>query len=262
MKAESDGNAGPWIKYVHCDWGDLIYGTKRQLQALGLGVGLKYPEEAGGPRLELKVRHFRGDAVTIDRRYEQREGVYVAHVRFPNWPEAPSICGAWSEFAAGVVRRECPRADEYRGSADDLVAAGLVQAGHFPGMPGMRRTKVIVRPDGSIPAVHRNTSHVPGMNDPGAKRITRSSVSSYTVEVWIPEAESDRRLAAACAKHESWRRHVQSLPRPPKLAPRPAAYLDRFMAAHSRAMRDEGFQAMLNSLISGAAGRRGTDHAT
>lgn len=63
------GNNGParaaCVGYTECDWGDLIEGTKEQLQALELGIGLAFPGEVGGPQIELKVRDSRGYPVRV-----------------------------------------------------------------------------------------------------------------------------------------------------------------------------------------------------
>lgn len=112
-------------------------------------------------------------------------------------------------FAPGVDLR-CSWSDEYTGTADALVAAGIVPAGCFPGWPGMAKAVVNLRPDGTVERVI----------EPGGRRVTRKSKgqrTTYMVEVSLPwEVKEPRRLAEDRHRAE-WERRMDALPRPTPL---------------------------------------------
>lgn len=218
MKAGSNGTApAAGHAYTQCDWGDLIEGTKEQLQALGLGAGLPYPGEACGPRYRLTTRDPRGYPVTIQHRTDDQ---YTAQLTFPHWPGRPHMGGDrdWHPVCGGVRRRECLRADEFHGSAPDLVAAGLVQPGHFPGMPGMRKTRVTVFADGTLLG-GAPTTNCWRAKDTGTRTIERRGASAYLVSVVASPDEVERRIAAHDLAMADWRNKVRALPRPAMLRP-------------------------------------------
>jgi hypothetical protein len=217
MKAGSNGTACvAGHAYTQCDWGDLIVGTKEQLQSLGLGVGCPFPGEAGGPRRHMNARDPRGYPVTIA---EQRaDGRYAVYLKFPDWPARPPWQGDWQPVYAGVKRRDCLRADEFLGAAPDLVAAGLVQPGHFPGLPGMRKMRVSVLADGTLPHGAPTANYRGAMAEPGARTVERRG-SAYVVNVVPSPEEVERRLAAHDLAEADWRNKVRALPRPAMLQP-------------------------------------------
>ncbi|MCX7173156.1 MAG: hypothetical protein NT159_04355, partial [Proteobacteria bacterium] len=53
--------------YEMLDWGDLIYGTKDELQALGIATDVAFPGEIGGPKRILEVIDPRGFHCKIKR---------------------------------------------------------------------------------------------------------------------------------------------------------------------------------------------------
>ncbi|GAB2912198.1 hypothetical protein GCM10027278_36070 [Paralcaligenes ginsengisoli] len=204
----------PGVKYSECLWGDLIVGTKEQLQALSLGVGLAFPGEPGGPKRTLNVRDPRGYKAEISNLYHEDDDLFTVHLYFPNWPKSPEP--EWKPAFAGVKKCEHTWGDEYTGSAEALVAAGLVPVGHFPGQPGMRKTRVTILPDGTLPSGPPTTN--PRLAKfPGARKIARASVSLYRVQIHGPEDECSRRWMASMAAKEEWRRKVRALPRPHRL---------------------------------------------
>lgn len=237
------------MRYIECEWGDLIYGTKEQLQQLGLGIGRAFPGEAGGPRRTLNVRDARGYPVEISApRWEGDP--YTASVRFPHWPKRPDGW-EWIDISPGLRKREGVWFDEYQGVADVLVAAGVVRFEHLPGQPGMRKMRVAVFPDGTIPDGPRTKNH-PDSRLPGARRIARTSGSTYCVTVVIDEQERAHRARAREIRVNAWEMHLKTLRRPARLQPMPVSRWAWLEESGKRAARDTGFQAMLKRLVRGA----------
>ena len=219
MEARNNGTSrAACVTYTECDWGDLIEGTKDQLQALGLGVGLGFPGEPGCPRRELVVRDPRGYPASISNRYS-KDGQFAARVTFPRWPAMPSIFaeGQETQFADGVMRIEHTGFDEYVGCATYLATAGLVQLDQLPGMPGMRKTMVTIYADGSMPG--RQGNEYSRLREPGARRMERASTEAHRVTVYVSEDERDRRQALVDRAMDLWRSAVHALTRPSRLQP-------------------------------------------
>ena len=200
------------LEYKHLLWGELIYGTKEQLQYIGLGVGKAFPGEADGPRRKMTVPDPRGLTAEITQSCKEKE-IFCASIRFPgrDIPEEK-----WIPFAFGVHKNEHIRFDEFFGTEEALCAAGLVQAHQFPGRPGMRKTRVIIHPDGCV------ATGAPTANDrkarlPGAKRIQKEGKSRYSVQVCIPEEIEELRVQVYRAKHDAWEKRMATLPRPKPL---------------------------------------------
>jgi hypothetical protein len=206
----------PWIKYARYDWGDVIEGSAEQLRALGLGMGLPYPGEPGGPKRRMTVRGPNGENVSI--RAEDTQ--YAAHVTFVGWPKSPWIKGEPEQPTRfpGVSYRPHCWADEYTGTADALVAAGLVPVGCFPGMPGMRKMRVSIFADGTLPGGGPTANHARA-KDPGARSVERAAGARFCVSVYVDSAEHERRRAADHAKENAWTSMVRGLPKPPMLHP-------------------------------------------
>lgn len=250
MEAGDNGTArDDRIRYQRCVWGDLIEGTKEQLQAMGLGIGLAFPGEVGGPRLDLMVRDPRGYQVRISNRVHDGDR-YSAYLTFPNWPEMPRG-EAWVQIAQGLKRREYLAWDEYLGSAGALADAGLVRDDHLPGKPGMRKLRVTILPDGTVVTGALTARHRESRS-PGAIRIERASASTYRVQVMVTEGEEARRRAADQLARDAWVRRVRALPRPGILKPMARSELTSIEAARTNAARDAHFQGMLARIVSGA----------
>ena len=252
MEARNNGTApAPSVSYTECEWGDLIEGTKEQLQALGLAVGRAYPGEVGGPRFEMRVRDPRGYAVRISNRYHRDER-YTAYLTFPNWPARPHETPR-TETTSGVKKREYVTGDEYTGTAQALVDAGLVRADQLPGKPGMRKVQVTILPDGTLPSGAPTANHR-GACTPGARCIKRTSASSYQVQIFVSKEEAVRRRAEDAIAQIAWKRQVQALPRPARLQPMAPSQWSSFEASCAGAARDIVFQGFLARIVS-AAGR-------
>lgn len=204
------------IRYEQLLWGDLVTGTKAQLQSLGIGHERTYPGEAGGPSRQLNVLDPRGFKTKIERlRHDADEGGrFVASICFPDREACPEE--ERSTPFRGVSLRQRVWVDEYTGNAEALVAAGLCRAEHLPGSPGMRKMRVTIFPDGTVPtgpatAVYQQRSA------PGAKWIEKRCSDTYRVCVYLPEEEADRRRSANRQRYLAWELRMDALPRPAPL---------------------------------------------
>ncbi len=209
--ADTNSTATPIeLEYNHQPWGELIYGTMEQLQAIGLGVGVSFPD---GPRKKIKMDDPRGFPVEISSEKWKGDGIFCASIRFPgrSTPEEK-----WAPFAFGVRKMEHTWFDEYIGTAEALVTAGIVPPGHFPGWPGMRKATVTILPDGTLPT-GAPTANCRQAKEPGAKCVTRASrgkTATYSVNVRISDEEGEKRLQAYHEEQDAWRRRMAALPRP------------------------------------------------
>lgn len=220
---DSTATQATFFEYGEQVWGDLIYGTKDALQAIGIGIEMLFPGETGGPKRELKTTDPRGFKCRITDGSYRSTGVYCASIKFPD-REQPETLGGWKHFAPGVQRKANTWADEFIGTAGDLVSAGLVQPGHFPGCPGMRKVTVTILPDGSIPNGAPTANHRDSRS-PGAKCITRASKGNYRVELYISEELKELRWQAEQQARNDWEKEMDSLPRPPRIDGKPSQRL-------------------------------------
>lgn len=199
------------FEYNQLIWGDLIYGTKNELQAIGLGIGMAFPGEPGGPKRLLNVRDPRGFATKIVRRFNSSR--YCASIRFPgrSWPEP-----RWVEVSPGLKKSEGPWGDEFIGTPEALAAAGLVRVDQLPGQPGMRKVRVTIFPDGSVAGGVPTANHREARM-PGAKSIERASKTTYSVTVSIPEDERKKREYVYQRAERDYELRMQALQRPAPL---------------------------------------------
>jgi len=208
-----------FFEYHERCWGDVIYGTKDVLQSMGVGVGLAFPGEAGGPKRELNTTDPRGFECRITVSHHQGAGVYCASIRFPD-REPPNLLGGWKHFASGVQRKANYWTDDFVGTADDLISAGLVPQGYFPGCPGMRKVTVTILPDGSIPNGAPTSKH-PDSRKPGAKSVTRMPGMKFCVSLYIDKELGELRSQAVKEARDEWERKMVALPRPPRIDGKP-----------------------------------------
>ncbi len=234
----------------NCDVaGESIWGTKEQIQAFGIAIGQAFPGEPSGPKRQLSVRDPRGFKVKITRTY-WRGQPFAADITYPNLPvrsKPPE-----SEPFPGVRKREGDfgGCDEFRGKAEDLIAAGLVLATQLPGAPGMRKTRVTILADGSVlEGYYSNT--IPAAISAGAKSVERASPKSATflVSVHVDRAERDRRESRQEIARSAWLHEVRKLPRPRKLTPCFEVAVAEQASAAETAKRDATFQSLLGKLI-------------
>ena len=208
------------LEFTQCLWGDLIYGTKQELQDLGIGKGIAFPGEPGGPKRVLCVTDPRGFDTRVTHRSDD---IYYASINFPG-RESPELywCVPASIQAPGVQGRGSSCVDEYIGTAEALSDAGLVRMDQFPGQPGMRKVRVTIFPDGTIPTGAPTANHRQKYL-PGAKEIERESKTTFKVTVRISEDEKARRDEAEKHAKDDYEARMHSLPRPAPLPglPRP-----------------------------------------
>lgn len=204
-----ESHAEPELEYHLQPWGDMIYGTKEQLQSIGLGAGIPFPGEAGETRKKIKVVDPRGFTATIDRATHKEDETFCATIHFPR-RDNPSWEAEWKPFYFGVKRREEIWVDEFAGTGEALSAAGLVQINQLPGKPGMRKVSVTIHPDGTVATSNKARRE-------GDKTIKKSGKSRYTVEIIVPDEEGKRRLCAYQKEHDEWEKRMAALSRPKPL---------------------------------------------
>lgn len=204
-----ESRAEPELEYNLQPWGDVIYGTKEQLQSIGLGAGIPFPGEAGETREKIKVVDPRGFTATIDRASHKGDEVYFACIGFPG-RDNPSWEAEWKPYSFGVKKKDSVWGDEYIGTGEALAAAGLVRMDQLPGQPGMRKVAVSFRPDGSVATDNKNIREL-------VKTITKSHKTRYTVLVKISDEEEEKRRRAHNEKEAEWVERMAALPRPEPL---------------------------------------------
>lgn len=203
----------PVREYHQYSWGDLIYGTKEQLQSIGIAVGMAFPGEPGGPKRSLRVTDPRGLTAKVEASGYKGEGIFSVSIPFPG-RDIPA--SASSIFAPGVKKEELTWGDSYTGTALALAAAGLVRHDRLPGQPGMRKTIVTILPDGSLPT-GAPTANCREAREPGSIHITRKSKTTYCVHITLPGDEQERRHQARARAEREWEAKMKSLPRPAPL---------------------------------------------
>lgn len=215
--ANADMFGQPGFEYQQQFWGDLILGTKAQLQAIGIAVGMAFPGETDGPKRCMTVVDPRGFPCRVTPCIYKVDVIYSASINFPG-RKPPRR--KFDDFAPGVRVDRSSYSDEYEGTADALTAAGLVLRGQLPGQPGMRKVRVTILPDGTLPK-GGPTANCSEAHDPGAKQIERVSGRTYRVTVVVPHEEQSRRHDEEQRADLEWKDKMRSLPRPAPLIPLP-----------------------------------------
>lgn len=251
MEAGRNGTAGAKpIEYGIYAWGEVIEGSKADLQALGLGRGMAFPGEPFGPARTLRLRDPRGLLATIQGCGKSGD-LFAARIPYEGLPKDDTT--ERSDAGFGVVYEKRPGSDCYTGPADGLVRLGLVLAEQLPGAPGMRKQYVTIYPDGRVANGPRGSSNVGG-RAPGAKWIARLNKSAYQVSIFVDEAESTRRHRASWQARRDWEARASRVPKPARLKPLAAAAIVDFERACAAAARDTGFQHFLARVASAKPG--------
>ncbi len=102
----------------------------------------------------------------------------------------------------GIKRTECCVFDTYTGTADALIAAGLIHAEQLPGGPGVNKMMRTFRPEGGEIRKGESSRYVPG-----ARRIVKRG-RRYAVEVTVDFPERERRMAEWDARREAEREQI------------------------------------------------------
>lgn len=201
------------FEYRQCPWGDLVYGTKEELQFIGIGKGMAFPGELDGPKRLLNVRDPRGFATEVTH---FSEDTYCASISFPGRERTPD---QQTTIAPGVRKYSSVCRDKYVGTAEALAAVGLARMDQLPGQPGMRKTRVTIFPDGTMPTGAPTTNYAQA-HMPGSKFIERASKTTYEVSVVVSQEERDRRWEASRRSDLEYEARMRALPRPaPLVAP-------------------------------------------
>lgn len=198
--------ADPELEYKLFPWGDSITGTKEQLQSMGLGIGMAFPGEPGGKRIEMRVTDPRGFPTTIYS-HCSGDGLFCANISLPG-RERPKE--EWKPFYFGVLKKEHTWYDEYSGTREALAAAGLVEMNQLPGQPGMQKVQVTICPDGAVATSSK-------VRREGSKKITKNAKNRYSVKIQISDEEQERRLSAYHEREADYERRMKELPRPEPL---------------------------------------------
>lgn len=184
---------GTWPELIHSfgTTAESWQGTKAQLQAAGIGVGLAFPGESG-IKGQVACKCPLGFEVSVCRYDWDPEGVFRAsshYVPEPTEEEEPT------PFAPGVTRRRSYWSWEYVGTADALVAAGLARHDQFPGQPGRPKMQVSYRADGQAcsSSPHGSTQ----------VRIRKKGKQVFEISVGFNEAECEERKAQREAAKEA-----------------------------------------------------------
>jgi hypothetical protein len=214
--ANSTATNEGFFEYNELPWGDLIYGTKELLQKIGIGAGMAFPGEDAGPKKKFTTTDPRGFSCTVSDAGYRGRGIFSARIEFPGRERVFGVSD-WNYFAPGVQRKAFFWTDDFVGSADDLVSAGLVPAGYFPGLPGMRKSVVTILPNGCLPQGAPTASLSCNERGPGTKSIKRVSTKKFCVEITIPLELADQRREAAAHADAEWESRMRALPRPPRI---------------------------------------------
>jgi hypothetical protein len=201
----------------HFWWGEIIYGTRAHIQRFGIAEGCAFPGEVGGPRRRLNVKDPRGfdTRIEIHRGIEGRRDAngFVASISYP----ARDIAAPeWQDVYSGVRCRAVDWFDEFVGTAQALVAAGLLSEGQFPGLAGMRRVRVRIAPDGAV--IDGPPTRVDARTKlPGSKCVEKAGASAWRVRVYVSDEVAKRRREVSDATEWAAVAAFKRMPRPAPL---------------------------------------------
>lgn len=196
MANENDSAENWEFKCGQYDWGEWWEGTKQQLQAVRIGLGVSFPGEPGAPKKLVHTIDTRGVKVDIQSRadYAGPHGVF--------WATSPYVARQQSarcseegpvEYAPGVILiRGLYGTDEFRGTGPALVACGLIEDSQLPGRPGRGKVCCTYTPNGSPRTKGSSSSWTPGM-----KQVMRRGANRYVIEVRVSEEEKNDESASA-----------------------------------------------------------------
>lgn len=203
-------------EYLECAWGDVISGSKEVLMRMGIGAGIGFPGDPGCNKRKVSTTDPRGFHCVITRD-GFRKFPFRADIKHPG-REYHNPAEEWKESFPGVRRQEFGFVNRYKGTADALSAAGIVPAGMFPGMPGMRLVNVTILPDGSLPGGHRNSSRRgAGRGKEGSMTIVKTSKNTFEVRVRVSYELAEKRNTASWEHRRAWEGRMLAIPRAPRI---------------------------------------------
>ena len=181
------------LRHTIDEYAECWEGTKAQLQAIGLGVGLRFPGEPGASDEDLHCNCPLGFAFRIYRpTYERAKaaaGIFTARSGYGSTERSKP---QYVAHAPGVLREVwTPESwwsstHRYSGTADALLAAGIVPAmKYFPRQPRANSVRASYRTDWS-PATNANGQRL-------AATIQKQGKHRFSVEVPVSEQEEKRR---------------------------------------------------------------------
>ena len=196
------------FKYSCSPWDETIHATKEQLQSFGIGEGLLFPGEQGGPKRAIIVTDPRGYKAEIR---EYVEGRFIVDITYPgreyhhmdHTPALPNLRALQSDWV-----------DEYVGTAEALIAAGLVRCGQLPGLPGGPKMRTTVLADGTVA---KGSADWRAHFKEGNKQITKVSKSTFRIAVTLSDSENQRRQTASIAHRREWEAQWMDAPCPAPL---------------------------------------------
>lgn len=139
---------------------------------------------------------------------------------------------------AGIQTRSETWSDEYVGTREALIAAGLAKPGEFPGDPGRNKTVTSYAPDGT--SIRHCRANQLGR---GGRRIRPFGGMNYCVDVFVGRDEGMRRLDRVCAESHA------PAPHPPRAASTVDAFLQRELEALTRIYLALGTEARARLLV-------------
>lgn len=230
------------MKYETYFWGEMITGTKGELQCFGLGVGRAFPGEPGGPSRCLKLRDTRGFKVEITR-IRNGDSIFEARINFEGLPPCPAT--PRTDEGHGVTLARESWGDVYEGTSEGLRQLGLVAPEHIPGAQGRRRSVVLVLPDGIVfDGIDRDSRK----DMIGSRRIEPAGRGRLRVTVAIDAEEAEERRHMMTIRDAAWRHELEARPRPAHLVPMAEHEGRTFAEAARAAKRDTAFQGWLSRL--------------
>lgn len=204
-------------KYEEYAWGDFVSGGKEVLQRMGIGVGIGFPGEPGCNKRQITTTDPRGFPCIIKRGYDWSKFAYEVSISHPG-RERHDHDDKWQEVFPGVQFQSRDAADHFKGTADALTEAGIVPAGMFPGMPGMRSVRISILADGTLPTGHRNANNgCFGRHREGTKTIEKRGKYNYLVRVRVSREIADKRHSVSWAHHRAWEERMAAMPRAPRI---------------------------------------------
>jgi len=201
-------------EYRECAWGDVINGGKEALQRMGIGVGIGFPGDPGSNKRKVSTTDPRGFPCVITVNYGWNKFPFCAHIDHPG-RNYHNPAEDWKEVFPGVQHREYYSGNYYKGTADALTAAGIVPAGMFPGMLGMRSVRVTILADGTLPTGHRNSGFI--QRQEVGMIIEKRGKYTYEVSVVTSSELGEKKMEASRAHRQAWEDRMAAMPRAPRL---------------------------------------------